>query len=374
MRKSGFVVLALALGVALGANAGEPVPIPDFTWSPRFTGKFEAYGFGTDLPGVKASTGRIARRCPFSKTRGVRLKVKDKSPMPAPRFFTLFNDANQKREPIEVLALIDVSKLKSTGATAAVELDSPFVPVGGEFDAFVILGVTRLEDRQLQVYTQDAGGNIGTPFLLPADTPAVIGHLTYVEGSVDVEALACDAESATPLVTDHPLAFGGSSGVGAGLFGVKKDQAGFAFIVNGDLYTPDMQDILGDLQAVIDLEVAALTDLGNEMNAEAREKIEDSRRLLEEQGPPVPDSDTEQFEPDLIEKVEALPESDARDAALDRLRKAAERDAKARDRIDQGTPKALKKAAKDVAKAVEEKVRAKAILETGVVAEGKGRL
>jgi len=371
VRKTGFGVLAILMGVALEASAGGAPP-PEFNWSPRFTGKFDAYGFGTDLEGTQATTGRIARGCPFAKTRGVRLKIKEQNaPTPAPRFFSFFQDPNQKREPIQALTLIDASKLRFPGSLAALELDSPFVPLGNEVDFFTSLVVRRQDDGQLAVYVATEEGNVGTPLLLPANTPGVLGRMTFDGGLVDVDASACDAAAPTNLVTDHPLAFGGSTGLGAGILGQKGDQVGFTFAVVGDLYDAGKQDILGDLQAVIDLEVAALADLGNGMNAEARTKIEQARALLEDQGPPIPATDPQEFEPDLIEKVEALPASEARDEALKRLRKAADRDAKARDKIDQGTPKSLQEAEKQLAKARDEKLRAKAILETGVTAEGK---
>ena len=88
----------------------------------------------------------------------------------------------------------------------------------------------------------------------------------------------------------------------------------------------------------------------------------------------MPLTDPQEFEPDLLEKVGALPESDAREAALKRLRKAAERDAKARDKIDRGRPADLQEAKNQLEKARDDKVRAKAVLETGVAAEGKGKL
>ena len=57
---------------------------------------------------------------------------------------------------------------------------------------------------------------------------------------------------------------------------------------------------------------------------------------------------------------------------MKRLQKAAARDAKARDAIDKGGANDLKKAAKELGKANDEKLRARAMIETGVVAEAKG--
>ena len=132
--------------------------------------------------------------------------------------------------------------------------------------------------------------------------------------------------------------------------------------------------MLGDLQAVIDLENAALTDLGAGNDADARTKIEQSRARLEDQGPEVtPPTIPATFEPDLLEKVGALPASDAKDEALKRLGKARDRDIKARDKLDAAKPNP-KEAQKQLEKARDEKLRAKAVLETGVAAEAKGAL
>lgn len=375
MRLRGLAVLAATL-LCVPVEAGAGGAPPDFSWGPSFRGRFDDYGFGTDLTGIKARTGPIARGCPFTE-RGARLRVQQQPApgVPATGFFSLFPDANQKRQPVQVLTLIDVAKLDSVGSLAAVELDSPFVPIGNPPPGFLSLVVARQDGGQLVVFVSTTGGvNVGTPLYLPAETPTVVGRMFYENGLVDVDAAACDAVAPTNLVTDHPLAFGGSAGVGAGISGEKGDEAGFAFQISGDLFDATMQDILGDLQAVIDLEVAALTDLGAGMTAEARTKIEQARALIEDQGPPIPATDPQQFEPDLLEKVGGLPASDARDEALKRLQKAADRDAKARDKIDQGTPKSPKEAEKQLAKARDEKLRAKAILETGVTAEGKGAL
>lgn len=59
---------------------------------------------------------------------------------------------------------------------------------------------------------------------------------------------------------------------------------------------------------------------------------------------------------------------------IKRLQKAAERDAKARDKIEKGRPADLADAKKQIEKAVDEKLRAKAMIETGVPKEGKGKL
>jgi hypothetical protein len=275
---------------------------------------------------------------------------------------------------------MDPTKLDSPGARAAVELDSPFVPIGGSFDNFLILDVERLGDGTLRVSTfaRENGGTVtavGTPQVLPGATPGISATISYDNGAVDVEAGPCDGPLAT-IVAAQPLAFGGNAGLGVGIAGAtqKGDAVGFNVAVSGDIHDAATQDVLDDLQAALDLEVAALTDLDMGNNQAARDKIEQARQRIEDQGPQVPGSDPPVFEPDLLEKAGALPESKARDKALKELRKAAERDAKARAKIDEGGAKDLEEARKQLDKAREGKVKAKRILETGVVAEGKGAL
>jgi hypothetical protein len=342
-----------------------------FDWAARFVGKADQYGFAFDDQGISWKTGRIARGCP-DKTRGLVFKVTEPQGL---GFGQVFPSPNQKRDPVFVDLLIDPTNLKTPGARAVAEIDSPFVPIGGVFEDFVVLVVERQNDGSLSVFSAISGSGVGTPLPLPADTPGITATITFENAAVNVEAAACGTTGALiPIVTGQPLAFGGSSGFGVGIVGEKGDSAGFAFAISGDLHDPAKQDILEDLQAIIDLETAALADLGAAMNAEARTKIEQARVRLEEQGPPIPDTMPEEFEPDLLEKVGALPESAARDAALKKLRKAAERDAKARDKIDKGKPADLQEARKQLEKAQDDKLRAKAILETGVAAEGKGKL
>src|SRR5512145_3265285 len=159
----GLAVLgAMLLCVPTGAAAGGAPP-PDFSWTPSFRGKFDDYGFGFDLPGIKARTGPIARGCPF-RARGARLRVQQQPAPnePATGFFSLFPDANQKRQPVQVLTLIDVAKLDSVDSLAAVELDSPFVPIGTPPSGFLSLVVARQDGGQLVVFLATPGGNVGT--------------------------------------------------------------------------------------------------------------------------------------------------------------------------------------------------------------------
>ena len=135
---------ALAIGVVWTTAAGAGPPAPDFHFQPAFIGKFDDYFAGAvHLPGVKAKTARIGRGCP-GKSRGVRLQVQS-PPAPATTsgFFGLFPDANQKRAPIDMIVGFDPSGLKTPNSRAALELDSPFVPVGLPVTTFTSLVVNR---------------------------------------------------------------------------------------------------------------------------------------------------------------------------------------------------------------------------------------
>lgn len=369
MRLLSGLLLALGVLAPCGLAAG---PLPSFFWDARFVGKADQYGFEFEDLGVTWKNGRIARGCP-DKSRGLIFRVTDP---PGIGFGQVFPDPNQKRHPVFVDVLIDPTKLKTAGARAAAEIDSPFVPIGLPVEDFVVLVVERQDDRSLRVFSAIFGSSVGTPLVLPEDTPGITATIRYQNDAVDIEAGSCDRviPELTPIVTGQPLVFGGNSGFGVGIVGEKGDSAGFAFAISGDIHDPAKQDVLGDLQAIIDLEVAALADLANGMTVQASAKVETARQLLEDQGPPVPLTDPEEFEPPLLDKVDALPESDAREAARKRLGKAGERDAKARDKIDRGRPADLQEAKNQLEKAQEDKVRAKAVLETGVVAEGKGKL
>jgi hypothetical protein len=367
------VLIALVLLAPEGLSAG---PLTTYDWEPRYLGNAKLYGFLFDDQGIAFKNGKIARDCP-DPGRGLIMRATEDGGF---GFGQLFPDANRKRAPVWIGVRMDPTKLDSPGARAAVELDSPFVPIGGSFDNFLILDVERLGDGTLRVSTfaRENGGTVtavGTPQVLPGATPGISATISYENGTVDVEAGPCDGPLAT-IVAAQPLAFGGNAGLGVGIAGAtqKGDAVGFNVAVSGDIHDAATQDVLDDLQAALDLEVAALTDLDMGNNQAARDKIEQARQRIEDQGPQVPGSDPPVFEPDLLEKAGALPESKARDKALKELRKAAERDAKARAKIDEGGAKDLEEARKQLDKAREGKVKAKRILETGVVAEGKGAL
>jgi hypothetical protein len=361
---------ALALSLALAAQAGALAT--GFRYGPSFRGKLDDYGFAESFTGIGARNATIARGCPERK-RGVLLKATADD---ADGFFQIFPDG-ALGPSLHADTCVDVAKLRTAGAFAGFELASPPAPPGTPPEALVFVGVVRQLDATLTLFAATADGTLPTAIPLPADTPAVRVDVSWDGSEVDVLAGACDAPSLAPLALDVPLAWAGSASFGAGMTRAgKRDAAGFAFFVTGDLYADAKRDLLEDLQAAIDLENGALVDLGNGMDAEAREKLEQARKRIEEQGPQVPDSDPPEYEPDLLEKLDALPgvEPEVRADLEKRLGKAAERDAKARDRLDRGRPADLKEARKQAEKALQDKLRAKAVLETGVVAEGKGRL
>jgi hypothetical protein len=369
----------LAIGISLPgaalAGGGEGV----FVWSPRYLGKFADYfpAAQTHLPGVTAKNGRVVKRCPaVGKRRGARLKVQN-VPAGQPNtsgFFSVFPDGDQVRPPSSFIFIIDVERLTNVDSRAAIELDTPFVAVGGTPTHFLSYVVNREADDSLQVFLATDGGNVGTPVILPADTPGVVGELDFANDTINATVASCTGSPPlTSIGTDIPFVFDTSFGVGAGLTGQKGDEAGIFLSISGDLHSDEARrTLLDEVEAVILLEYAAGNELASSMPAEARVKIEQARALIEDQGPEVdPPTIPATFRPSLVQVVGALPESDARKEALKRLGKAATRDAKARDAIDVGTEAALAKALKELEKAITEKVRAKAVLETGVAAEAK---
>lgn len=246
--------------LALALSAPQAAAAQVYRWDARYVGQAADYGFEFDDQGISWKNGPIGRGC-VERDRGLILKVTE--PVGG-GFAQIFPDPNRKRAPIFADVLIDVRELKSEGARAAVELDSPFVPIGGQFDAFVILTVERLQDGSFVAFTSIPGQNVGTPLVLPAGTPGVVAQLSYENGLVDVSAAACDTGAAlTSMLVDQALAFGGNSGLGVGITGEKGDRAGFSFAISGDLFDLATQDVLEDLGAAIDLENAALTDLMN---------------------------------------------------------------------------------------------------------------
>jgi hypothetical protein len=371
-----LVVLGLSLPEAALAGAAEATLV----WAPRYTGKFTDYfpAGQTDLVDVTAKNGRVAKRCPtVGKLRGPRLKVKKVTPpsTSTSAFFAAFPDGDQIRQPATFSFVIDVEKLRNVGSRAAIELDTPFVPVGGNVTNFLTLAVDRQPDDSLLVFLDaDGPGDVGTPLTLPADTPAVVGQLLFADDAVDATVKSCTStEDPVAIGTDVPFVFDTSIGVGAGITGLKGDEAGIHLAISGNLYGDTAKrTALEDLAAIIALEFAAAQDLGNAMPTEAKAKLDQARALITTQGPEVdPPTKPATFRPALIPAVAALPASDANDEALKRLTKAAARDQKASDAIDSGTAKGVQKALKEIEKANTEKQRAKAVLETGVAAEAK---
>jgi hypothetical protein len=373
-----WLAALVALGISLpdaalaGAGAGS------FVWAPLYTGKFGDYfptPPQTDLVDVSAKNGRVAKRCPaVGKLRGARLKVKKvaEGQTSTSGFFSAFPDGNQVRPPATFSFVIDVEKLKNPSSLVALELDTPFVAVGGPVTNFLSFVVNRRPDGDLDVFLAADGGNVGTPIVLPAETPGVVGQLVFANDLVDASAASCTSTApAESIGDDVPFVFDASFGIGAGITGIKGDEAGIHFAIGGDLYEEPKRTVLSDLQAIIDLEFAAAQDLANSMPTEAKTKLDQARALITTQGPEVvPPTMPPTFRPSLVAAVAALPASDAKDEVLKRLAKAAGRDQKASDALA-GNPPNVDKALKEIEKANTEKQRAKGVLETGVAAEAK---
>ena len=107
------------------------------------------------------------------KQRGLVYKVTE---TPGGGFGQVFPAPNRKGTPVAIDLLVDPTKLKTAGSRAFAELDSPFVPIGGVFDAFVIFVVQRQDNGSLVAFTSIPNQSVGTPLVLPAGHAGHHGH------------------------------------------------------------------------------------------------------------------------------------------------------------------------------------------------------
>jgi hypothetical protein len=380
------------------------------SWSPTFADKFEAYNFGVDVldgnfaPDPKAyslKTKTICKHdCP-EKTRGVLGLSKHDGV-----FFV------QPPVAVETLAItntltvnLDVSRMHTPGSTAAVEVDTPFVPIGGSFDNFVFFQVVRESNGDLSLFPSEriSGGTvdpIASPLPIPGASETVTIDFSWWNDAITVMAGPMGGPLAS-VVADYPFVFDTNAGVGiGGTANEKGEKLGFDVDLGGDLAmeigdpaaSATRKMVLDDLKGVIDLEVKALADLdaaGQDAKQwkEAKEKI---MRALEklEKGDKIPNSNPPMFQNPLIDKayMEAMAGGNAAVAkeVKKTLEKAVKRDEQAIKRIDVAIGrieggKSLTKLDKDkvtakkfVDKARKEKVSAKAVIETRAKKDAKG--
>ncbi len=152
------------------------------------------------------------------KVRGVRMKAKQDN---AAGFMSLGRKFSAT-DPLTIDTTIQLPHTKGirTGSTFGVELDSPFVPIGGQFDNFLFYGASS-ESGGLRAFASLNGTNVGT---FPFFSGATSIHLQALLTSSGVTLLVRPrvTEAWTELVTDLDFPLDGSVGVGVGMFGVDK--------------------------------------------------------------------------------------------------------------------------------------------------------
>lgn len=345
-----------------------------YQYAPGFFDKFDSYGFPVDFNGVKAKTKTVGKKVLPKGTRGVEVKASDDSSFGFYQVPIAISSTAASTFPITQTLQVDVTGLDTPGAFAGVELDSPFVPIGGTFNNFLFSGVSRESDGSVTIFVNDNGVNTGTPLNLPADTQVVFIDFAWDGTLVDVDAGPYGG-TPTALVTDLPFAAADDAGIGFGVNATNKgDKVGMTFAISGDLYDATRKMVLDDLQAIIQLELDASADIDASNPAGAKTKLEAAKRKLE-QGEPIPNTNPVQYTGGLIQKVNGWLSSGDKETEKvrkeieKRLEKAAKRDEKAIDAIDKGQPN--DKIKKQIEKGRSEKVKAKAVIETLAKKESK---
>ena len=348
-------VLVVAGVLAVAGAASADCPTDGFAYAPAYVGTFKSYGFATDFTdpiqdfrAVSGKTGRICADC-ADEPRGVLLGAKHEFgggffqyPVPVGESFC-------------ASLRVDVSRVTASGALAGFEFDSPAVAIDVTPMSYVFVGIQD-EDGTKTVWVDESGESVGTPLALPAGTTTAVVEVEYGGGNVSVRARAEQDAGLTDVLTSHPFAWDGSGGLGAGAFDLAQgDRVGIATQVHGDVHDPLKQAVLAELQAVLDLEDAALTDLGAAATADARAKLDEAATRTTA----------------LLDAVAALPAAKANAKAAKELGKAAQKLAAAVAAIDAATPEGLEAAPGLVEKARTSEHKARRILETGSAAEGK---
>jgi len=349
-------VLLVACLLAIADLASAECPAGEFAYAPGWVGAFKTYGLATDfedpilhVPAVAAKTGRICRECE-GKRRGIQLASK--------REFGggFFQFPAPVGESFCVSARVDVSRMDTSGAFAGIEFDSPAVAIDVIPATYLFVGIQD-EAGVKTVWVDESGESVGTPLMLPADTASVVVEIEYGGGSVSVRARAEQEGSLTDVLIGHAFAWGGSGGLGAAAFDLAAgDRVGLAVEAHGDVHGPALQAIFTEIQALLDLQDAALADLAASAPAGARAKLEEARMRID---------------PALLGAVTALPAAKAVAKSVKELQKAAAKLAAARDGLDAGTPEGAAAAPGLVAKARTAEQRARLMLETGSPAEAK---
>jgi hypothetical protein len=356
------LLLGVCLGVAVAGAAGAECPPGAFHYAPGYGAPFKAYGYPADLRdrvthkrAVSARTAKLCRGCD-SPRRGVQLASRQDA---GGGFFELGLPLG---DTFCASALFDVSRMGADGAFAGLEFDSPAVPIDAIPMTYVFAAVQNTAGV-LSVWTE-VNGQPGAPLELPAGTEVVEVELHYGGGTVDVFAQPLGAAAPTPVLESQSFAWAGSGGLGSGSFDLAKgDRTGVAIEVSGDVFDAGLQDVLGDLAALLAACDDALAALDAALPQDAAVALEAVRGGVEDPGPAQ--------EPSLLDRTRALPSGKPAKAAAKRLAKAAGLAAKLRDQL-QAEGADLEKAHGRALKLRASLEQAERILETGATQEGKG--
>jgi hypothetical protein len=349
-------VLLVACLLAVAGGASAECPPGEFAYAPGWVGAFKTYGFATDfddpIQDVRAAVGKNGRICKGceGKRRGVQIVSKREFgggffqyPLPVGESFC-------------VSALVDFSRASAPGAFAGLEFDSPAVPIDVLPTTYVFVGLQE-EGGVWSVWVDESGMSVGTPLALPEGSEAAVVEIEYAGGNVSVRARAAQDAELTDVLSGHPFAWAGSGGIGGAAFDLAKgDRMGIALEAHGDVHGAALQAILSEVQALLELQDAALADLAASAPADARAKLEEARGRID---------------PALLGAVAGLPAAKAVAKSVTELQKAAQRLAAAVGALDAGTPEAAAAVPGLVAKARLSERRAGRMLETGSTAEAK---
>jgi hypothetical protein len=352
----GMRALVAAGFLALAGPAAATCPDSETRFAPAWNGPFKTYGIETNfvdaLDGGKSVAGKTAKLCTGCETpvRGLQLTSK--------REFG--NGYLQLPFAVGATfcaeAFVDLSRMTGPESFAVLEFDSPAVGVAESPTTFVSVSVeTILGVRRVSALVN--GTPVGTPLELADETTGVAIELSYAGNQVDVSATPLGAEAATTIVANAAFAFAGSGKLGAGAFSLARaDRTGIDLEVSGEIFTAALRDVLAGIDEQRGLVGGAISDLENEVPADARAKIEEALLALD---------------PALVAAVAILPESKVQAFAAAQLGKALAKLTQARDAIDAATPASLTSAEGGLRKAALAFHRADRALRNGSVAEAK---
>jgi hypothetical protein len=353
------VFLAAAFFLAAG-TARSGAPLPTYSYAPTYVGRFSQYGYAADLMYVVAKTGRICRDCE-DKVRGVRLTARKDG-------FGFFQYGIPIGDAFDVVAILDVSRLRTPGVFVGLEFDSPFVAVGQFPPNFLFAGVALQPDGSLTAFTSHNGTNVGTPASIPAGTENVELRFRYAANLVSVDYAAIPAGPPWSILQAYPFAYAGSGGLGAGMSSAAKgDALGVAVQISGDIFDDQRQALLADLKVATDLITGANADFEAGNAAAAQQKLAMAKDVIE-RGTLIENTDPPQYTGGLVDRARTLFAEN--EPAAKQIEKQLDGTVK---KIDQATKQAergkTEGAKKSAAGALEKGVRAKAIIETGAPKE-----